>query len=96
MASRPGSSPGYRSLASAVSLILDIPVIWHQPMEGTRQGHHAKVEHSVECLNEGDQANPGSKVHPVSGHERRNSPAWMRMRFNRARLPAARMAGGAP
>src|SRR5215213_9939656 len=31
-----------------VSLIAVGPVIWHQPMEGTRQGHHAKVEHSVE------------------------------------------------
>ena len=27
-------------------------------MQGTRQGHHAKVEDSVECLNE---ANPGSQ-----------------------------------
>jgi hypothetical protein len=29
-------------------LILVGPVIWHQSMQQTRQGHHAKVEHSVE------------------------------------------------
>jgi hypothetical protein len=31
-------------------------------MQGTRQGHHAKVEHTVERLNEGDQA-AAPKVH---------------------------------
>jgi hypothetical protein len=31
-------------------------------MQGTRQGHHAKVEHTVECLDEGDQA-AAVKVH---------------------------------
>jgi hypothetical protein len=70
MASRPGSSPGYRSLASLVSLILVGPVIWHQPMQGTRQGHHAKVEHTGECLNEGDQA-AEPKVHRRGRPDRR-------------------------
>ena len=51
-------------------------------MRGTRQGHHAKVEHSGESLNEGDQPTRLPTVHAFSSH-------GVEIRLLGMRLPAS-------